>query len=220
MPSCKIVTGYVPLKGNPRSQWEYVGLGGQLMQVDTPIRYYHWPLSDCWLHKHLKDVPPCTHSEGDNPQKNTMAYHIVQHQKTDWLLRAAQEDKETDVFVWIDYGVFHLPGITATVIENFCKRVSNEPHIAIPGCWGIDTPISNANPSWRFCGTVLACPRKHIYKLDAAVKDECRNGIRLNRHVAWEVNTWAKVERSTKLPIRWYSADHNKLLFTNYRSQP
>lgn len=218
MPSCKIVTGYVPLKGNPRSVWEYANLGGQLMQVDVPIRYFHWPLKDCWLAKHLKDVPACTHSEGDNPQKNTMAYHIVQHQKTDWLLRAAQEDKETDVFVWIDYGVFHLPGVTAAVIEEFSHRAAQEKDVAIPGCW-TTLDISDNYPCWRFCGSVIICHRRYVYKLNAAVQDMCRARIRADRHVPWEVNTWAQVDLDGHLPvIRWYAADHDMTLFANYRN--
>lgn len=217
MPSIKVVTGYVLLPTHPRSQWEYVALGRKLAEIVPPIRAFYQPVKDLWLLRYLRDVAPCTHATGDNPEKNTMAYHAVQHQKTDWMLMAAQEDKDTDVFVWVDYGICHMPNVTVPVIEAFLDRAAGEKTIAIPGCWGDNTQtLGDFVPNWRFCGSVLVCHRDYVAQLAAAVKDKLKSEIRQSRFVTWEVNTWAKVERDGKLPIRWYSADHNETMFTNY----
>jgi hypothetical protein len=40
--------------------------------------------------------------------------------------------------------------------------------------------------------------------------------INVTKNVTWEVNTLARAEQTGKLPIRWYAADHNETMFTNY----
>ena len=82
------------------------------------------------------DTPSSTHSVADNPKKNSLAYHIVQAQKTEWLVCGAMVDPMADVFFWIDYGIFHVPGVTSHIIREFLKRANNEQTIAIPGLLG------------------------------------------------------------------------------------
>ncbi len=74
-------------------------------------------LPDLWLSQFLEKLPPLepplTWSKGDNPKKNSLEYHCVQYQKFAWLARAANEDEESDTFVWIDYGIASQPGFNA-----------------------------------------------------------------------------------------------------------
>ena len=66
-------------------------------------------------------------------------------------------DSFADIFVWIDYGIFHVPGVTVRIIEQFLRRVENEQAIAIPGkhgrpIWipvGDAAGVSNATPAIR-----------------------------------------------------------------------
>lgn len=210
----KIVTGYVPIPAHPRTAEEYGKLGENFRLVKTPIRPFYYRPEQCWLHGR---VPPgTTYSKGDNPEKNSLLYHIVNHQKTEWLYAASLEERDTDVFVWIDYGVFRLPGVTAEAIDEFCAKLDDK-HIYIPGCWPYDPKkISDEHPCWRFCGTVLAVPRKHARALDRAVKDNVKAHIMLSDQISWEVNTWARIEQHKTLPIKWYAADHNSTLFTGF----
>jgi hypothetical protein len=218
MIKCKIITGYVPIVGHPRNAQTYGDLGEKLAEIRAcPVKAYYNQISQCWMHPfvdRLKFKP--THSQGDNPEKNSLHYHMVQHQKTEWLFHASLEDKEPDVFVWIDYGVFHLPGVTKDVIEDFISRLAKD-DLAIPGCWE-RRKVSDDSPCWRFCGSVLVCPRPLTQSLDWFVKKEAKRRLLLTKNISWEVNTWARVEKFSPLPIRWYSADHNETLFTNYRA--
>ena len=212
----QIVTGYVPIPNHPRSAEVYGELGEKLAQVRAaPIKSFYSSVPECWLYKTLKalEFDP-THSEGDNPQKNSLAYHIVQHQKTQWLAKAAAKITDADTFVWLDYGIFSLPGVTKEIIEDFIGRVKKN-DLAIPGCWD-KGPVSDNHPCWRFCGSMLIVPRQWVDQLNFAVKTVCFSHLQLIRNVTWEVNTWAGVERTGKLPIRWYKADHNETMFTNY----
>ncbi len=216
MTKVKLVTGYVPIRNHPRSAEEYGRLGDELAKVKVPLRAFYAQVENCWLYKMLLRLPyTVTHSVADNPTKNTLEYHIVNHQKTAWLLDASLLDPGPDIFVWVDYGIMHLPGVTPQVIEDFAAKVGGE-DIQIPGCW---TPrvITDEGPCWRFCGSVLICPRNRLHELNLAVQASVLKHVQLTKNVSWEVNTWARVEEAGRLPIEWYKADHNATLFTDYR---
>lgn len=161
-----------------------------------------------------------THSEGDNPAKNTYAYHCANHQKTEWLcIEAFDADPAIDTLVWIDYGIFHVPGVNATDIADFIQRVAqlDDSDIHIPGCWGPNYTVSDETPCWRFCGGVMVVSRQQAPLLDKEYKIKTMRNIKRTKNVTWEVNDLARLERYTHLPIKWYKADHNETLFTGFR---
>lgn len=213
-----VVTGYVPIHGHPRPEGGYHVLGQRLVDMGVPIVRYFDQLEDCWLHKYLDvNQRKPTHSVADNPKKNTLAYHAVQHQKSEWIARAAIKNPEIDVFVWIDYGIFHLPTVTKQIIKEFLARVEGETEVAIPGCWQKDHPYDDRVPNWRFCGGVIVVPRDLAVKFDTGVKVECIDWLSKTNNISWEVNTMARMEKSFYLfPIRQYFADHDHTMFTNY----
>lgn len=218
MAKVKLITGYVPIGGHPRTSAEYGALGEKLAQVrSVPLKAFYRSLSNCWLYQWaMAQRSPITPEEGDNRAKNSLAYHAVNHQKTEWLAQAAVEDPYPDVFVWIDYGIFHLPGVTAEIIEDFAARIA-ENDLAIPGCWN-RAIVPQHDPCWRFCGSVLICPRPLVAPLAAGVMSTALKHMKLSRRAEWEVNTWARLEQTDRLPIRWYKADHNSTLFTAYEA--
>lgn len=214
-----VVTGYVEIPGHPRGHEEYDRLGARLRNLRAaPLRVFRSELEDCWLHQHVRDAS-VEHAVADNPKKNTLAYHVVQHQKTAWLLQALKADPWAEVLVWIDYGIFHQPGITADAIDAFLSRAREETAIAIPGCWekarAVDA-IDLTTPCWRFCGSTMICHRQHLAALDAAIREDVTTRLHATNHVSWEVNAWARVELGGTLPIRWYRGDHNQTQFTEY----
>ncbi len=172
-------------------------------------------VDDTWLSKFVRSLqfPPRV-SEHDNPSKNTLAYHCVNHQKTSWLVQAADEYPDADVLVWVDYGIFRLPGVTNKAIYEFTEKLDDKA-IYAPGCWDKPEAVESSYPNWRFCGSVLAVPRKLVDQLDYECRVAARQHITKTKNVEWEVNTWARVERKTKLPFHWYKADHNVSMFEN-----
>lgn len=218
----QVVTGYVPIPGHPREAAMYGELGEKIFKplagAGVQIRPFYETLDMCWMHKYVSrfKVAP-THSAGDNGAKNTLAYHCVQHQKFAWLLKAAIQDPKPDMYVWIDYGIGHVPGVDEHVIWDFLQAIKSG-DLAIPGCWPKDTAVLNDYmPCWRFCGGVLVVPRKMVHKLYKAVKGTALDHINRTKNVTWEVNTLAEAEKEGRLPkFRWYQADHNETLFTAY----
>jgi hypothetical protein len=222
-----VVTAFVPIPGHPRSETQYHELARPLMSLTgrVPLMFAQGDLERCWLHGYLNrrfglNTANFSYSIGDNPHKNSLAYHMVQAQKTEWLVAASTVDPVADVFCWIDYGIFHLPGMTIGIIEEFLKRADSEQAIAIPGCWEKDQyPYVDNYPYWRFCGGVMVVPRQYVVALDMAMKTEYERWLYITENVSWEVNTLARVEQQNpELPIWWYKADHDKTLFTNYKA--
>jgi len=212
----KLVTGYVPIPGHPRSAVEYGELGEKLSGVPVQKKAFYMHPKDLWLTKYINTLPfTPKSSEHDNPSKNSLMYHCVNHQKTSWLVQAADEDPDADVLVWVDYGIFRLPGVNNQAIYEFMEKL-NDKAIYAPGCWQ-ERPVAveSAYPCWRFCGSVLAVPRKLVDQLDFECRVAARKHISSTKNVEWEVNTWARVEAQHKLPFHWYKADHNVSMFDN-----
>lgn len=216
-----LVTGYVPIQGHPRSAAEYGELGELFTKLDydkagcLPMPFYE-TVQETWLWKEIKKIPAAvTHSEGDYPQKNTLAYHCVQHQKFAWLLKAALLMPRAKTVVWVDYGIGHVPGVTADVIQQFMESIKPD-DLAIPGCVEREgLLVSDLFPCWRFCGGAIVMPVDRVYKFYKGIKETARRHIRRTHNVTWEVNTLAEAEPRLP-PIRWYKADHNETMFTNY----
>ena len=216
----RLVTAYVPIPNHPRTPKEYGDLGEQLGGVPVRKKCFYNKLDELWMTKYVAKLPFTPRaSEGDNVLKNSLAYHAVNHQKTSWLVQAADEDPEADVLVWVDYGIFHLPGVHNQALYEFMEKLDDRA-IYAPGCWHKPQVVEAAYPNWRFCGSVLAVPRKMVDQLDYECRVAARHHISATKNVEWEVNTWARVENKTKLPFHWYKADHDVSMFTNLELKP
>jgi hypothetical protein len=221
MPKKVVVTGYIPIKNHTRSPKEYGELGelfGKIdcVAADCTVMPFYETVEETWLSKHLRKLRgKPSHSGGDNPAKNSLAYHCVNHQKFGWLMKAAIK-YPAETYIWIDYGIARLPGVTAQVVQRFLEAV--EPNdFAIPGCWEREgVMVSDFFPCWRFCGSLMVVPKDKVYRLYREVKRCAIAHIDTHDNVPWEVNTLADAESA--LPgLRWYLADHNASMFNNYK---
>jgi hypothetical protein len=220
MPRKVVVTGYVPIANHPRSAEEYGRLGELFGKIDcgawncTLFPFYE-QVEDTWLAEYLAGDKNITHSTGDNPQKNSLAYHCVNHQKFGWLVKAAMQ-YPADTYIWMDYGIGHLPGVTPAVIQKFLEAVELD-DFAIPGCWEREgLVIDDLSPCWRFCGSLFIVPKNKVHELYRGVKRTLFAHLNKTHNVPWEVNTLALAEPSLP-PIRWYRANHDKSMFENYK---
>jgi hypothetical protein len=219
MADIKVVTGYIPIPGFHRAD-EYKALGEKLFEAIMPHEalvfddeQQKW--EDTWLAQQVRSIGNVTHSVADNPTKNTLAYHAVQHQKFAWLTIAAENDNgPADMYVWIDYGIFHLPDLTAKVVSDYLKRAQDYPIVTMPGCWPKRNEIPHDSPCWRFCGGLMAVPRTLVKPFTRFAMATALRQIMTTRNVEFEVNTLARVELGGQVPIQWYQADHNASMFT------
>lgn len=220
MAALKVVTGFVPIPGHPRSEKEYHDLGctlvSGLIQGGYELHVGACGLATCALSDFI--TPSMHVKAGDNPAKNTWAYHAVQHQKFMFLYEAYQNTIEhPDAYVWIDYGILHVPGVTMDVICNYLNHVRDGDTIDIPGCWTTEEAaavLPSDFPVWRFCGGLIKVPSSLIPKFCVQSIVTAAAYLKINQAVEWEVNTLARLEALEILPIRWYQADHNQTMFT------
>jgi hypothetical protein len=222
------VTGFVPIPGHPRPEAEYRALGARLHMAigasSHPLIKLEGEVSDCWLWDYLcmnPDLDGFDHAVADNPRKNSVQYHIVMAQKIECLVQVAERFalSSHDVACWIDFGIFHIPGVTEQIVRDFLRRAENERAIAIPGCWDKQRNHDDRQPNWRFCGGVVVVPCRYVRKLDSAVKTEYMRCLKEDKLLTWEVNILARVEqRCPDLPIWWFRANHDSSIFTSYQT--
>ena len=236
--SVRIVTGYFPLAGHPRPMPTYLDLGRRLLSLPVPkvvwttaeigaalaqeqgaAGFNAFPPSDgrFWIRDAVEGFEFSVASQ--HPDKDTLDYHAIQHQKTQWLAWTSRES-DAEILVWMDFGIFHLPGITEALILDFVGRVRDD-FIAIPGCWPRSDRVVLDHPNWRFCGSVLVCPGPLAPWLHRVCVDAFRGILAFHRKVSWEVNTWAIAEQSGRLPLRQYHATtHDQRMLTAYDAPP
>ena len=211
--SC-LVTGYVRLDLPNRQHAKYERLGGELVAAAEAgghqVMIGGGAVEDCW-HWHL--------SEGaeipiGNPAKDTREFHAVQHQKTSWVLDAA-EQTDADILVWMDYGLLHVPGITAGMVPQFLDRAARESprdRVGMASIWG--APFRRPDwqtPEWWCAGGVFTVPRSMAFAWHDAVVDRAV-ALRSEGKVTWEVNTWAAAWcRWSNVVLPWL-CDHNETI--------
>ncbi len=217
----RVVSGIVDIPDHTRSRSEYDKLAAQLVGAigDHVPMIIEQGVRDLWMTPFIEKLALAghhiQHSQGDNPAKNSMEYHAVQHQKFQWLEMAANQDQESDSFLWLDYGIMRLPGLDSNNLTEFLRRVKKN-DLAIPGCWE-KGEINDQYPCWRFCGSLFLVPRQDVKPLNQAFQAVTRLYVRAMRRVTWEVNDLARVELAhVGPPMRWYAADHNARLLTGY----
>ncbi len=221
MANVKIVTGYIDIPNHPRGPNDYRDLGAKLLEAVDGYEALVFDSPDqspgqTWLANVLKGLPNITHSVADNPEKNTLPYHCVQHQKFGWLAAAKEQDTEdpSQMYVWIDYGLMHVPGVTAAVIRKYLERVSDYGGaVTMPGCWP-KGEVPHDRPCWRFCGGLMAVPSSLVKIFTRSAMGVAVRQIMATRNVEWEVNTLARLEALDEVPMTWYKADHNETMFS------
>lgn len=223
MASVAVVSGFIDIPNHPRGSADYRALGEQLFKAIEPRQALVFDneklaVDSTWLAQWLKGQPNVTHSVADNQEKNTKDYHCVQHEKLAWIAKAAEAAPEFDFYVWIDYGILHVPGVTAEVINRFLDMVdSYGASVRMPGCWPKKQDVPHDHPCWRFCGGLIVVPRPLVKPFTRLGMSTAARQIMATKNVEWEVNTLARLELLDQVPITWYQADHNQEMFTGVK---
>ena len=209
-----LVTGYIRLDLPNRSHDEYDRLGRQLVDAAREggheVQTFGGRVDDCW---HWSLSEGATLPLG-NPDKDTREFHAVQHEKTSWVVDAS-EKTDANILVWMDYGLLHVPGITADMVSQFLERAAAyapRDRLGMASIWG--APFRQ--PDWRsvewWCaGGVFTVPRSLAFAWHDAVVDRAI-AMRSDGHVTWEVNTWATAWARWSNVARPWLCDHNETI--------
>ena len=209
-----LVTGYVRLDLPNRSHEDYERLGRQLVGAAEAgghlVNVFGGTVEDCW-HWHLSagaELPL------GNPGKDSRDFLAVQHQKTAWVADAAKIT-DADVLVWMDYGLLHVPGITADMVPAFLERAAASAprdRVGMASIWGPPRRIPDwRSVEWWCAGGVFTVPRSMAFAWHDAVVDRAV-AMRAGGHVTWEVNTWATAWARCSNVVRPWLCDHNETI--------
>lgn len=225
MNKVKLVTGYCPLPILNVSEEKYRAHGETMKQVSPVpwVAYDEDPVDKCWSHGFVKSMKP--HFAGTYPRDRfpdewtACCSAIVNLNKTKWLTDALKDDNESDVFVWVDYGILKQTGMLPTHLVNFLLDVKDNGEmdaIVFPGLVDKDEPMSWGVHHTRFCGSVLVVPRDMVWPFHAAVMQAVHAHVHGTGTLSYDVNYFASVERSHEFCFRQYRAWWDQTQFTAY----
>lgn len=223
--SVALVTGYVRLNNRNRGHDEYSRLAGDLLSIHRPavafldgitapagVTSFPCSLRECWM----ADMAHNAKIPAGNENKDTAAYHVVQHQKTKWIASAASAT-DADWLVWVDAGIFHNKSIRPQHVSELLDRVWREKptRITLPSIWPLDakSPIPTDRVCWYVAGGVAIVPRVMAVRWHELVCNAATKHYQSTGCVTWEVNTWAKVAQEKPWLFSLYEADHNETMF-------
>jgi hypothetical protein len=228
-----LVTGYVRLNSGHRPHARYLELGRRLVGLGLPTMCFYdgeprdvlpTPATDvrgaslrsCWLYEAAKTALP----PGGTPNKDSVDYCVVQHQKTAWLAEAARLTGDT--VIWIDFGIFHLKApITDRMVRTFFDQVEAAPpdRITIPAIWPMHgRPLIDwTKPAWYVAGGVVVVPPGLAEWFHETAVKYATLQMESSLRATWEVNTWSAILRDHPEKFRTYAADHDQRIFTGYR---
>lgn len=224
--SVALVTGYVRLNNRNRGHEEYVRLAGELLSLHRPTVAFldgitppdgvvsvPYSLRDCWM----TDMAHHAKIPAGNHQKDTAAYHSVQHEKTRWIAEAAGM-VDAEWLVWCDIGIFHNPAIHPQHVLSLLRSVERERplRITLPSIWPLDasSPIPTGRVCWYVAGGVAIVPRAMAADWHELVRAAAVEHYEKTGYVTWEVNTWAAAVKANPAMFSLYEADHDETMFS------
>jgi hypothetical protein len=169
-----------------------------------------------------------------NPKKDTIEYILLQCNKTEFIREAiASNPFQTDQFIWIDFGIFHMYQENETMfyksIDIAChKRYEN---IRMASLWNVHEPLfyqyNNVkidiykDIAWFFSGSVFGGEKESLIRFADLAREKYRKIIHERGHIMWEINVWYLIwqdvclEESRELMDLYYG-DHNYTILYEY----
>lgn len=179
-----------------------------------------YSITDIYLYS-IRDQFP-NHSIQGNSEKDTQNYFIIMNNKTELLKKAIELNVyNTNNFVWIDFGIFHIFKGNEQLFENSLKSLLNiYPRIRAGSCWDpnkhsreyltLDTVV------WFFAGGILGGNKKNLSIFAMLCKNKLLEIIEQNKTITWEVNVWYEVYKQNPQLFSLYQCDHDFTLISEY----
>lgn len=229
-----VVSAYIPLPVRHLTEAQYRTLGARLAGAVEPYPFvvYEHPLEECWLYNEpgLPWVPaaPVPLDRYATPEDNVKS-HIIQHNRTEWALRATHAHPDADVIVWFDYGLMKQGAWRGNPIQTehvlqFLGRVAAYPFrhsMPFPGIEG-PKPVDPHGNNWRFCGSTHIWPVKWLAAIHKVYKESLRDFIARYDRVPLDLAIWPEVEKrcadcfGPNVPFQWYRAEYDASQLTNF----
>jgi hypothetical protein len=223
-----VVTGFIPLPVKHVSEDQYRTLGRRLCNAcrdAAVIVVSDGKLEDCWAYDLCTGLPPANPVPADRYDSSELNVksHIIQHNRTEWALDAADEYPDVDVWVWFDYGLLKQGfwknnPVTEDKVKSFLKRVAaTEKFDTIPFPGISDKgPVYPTGNNWRFCGSTHIWPVNFLPAINLVYKTTLKEWVFRHKTVPLDLPIWALVEQTSKLPFKFYQAEYDATQLDNF----
>lgn len=157
----------------------------------------------------------------DNPTKDTPGYMFIQCHKTEWVKMSIEENPfQTEQFVWIDFGIFHMIKDElnfAVVLKNLVRKRFNQVRIA--SCVDLEYPCLKdmyRQVLWYFAGSIFGGHKDQLIQFANIMKEFTVQLMQEKKHIMWEINIWYILYHQNKSLFSCYGCDHNLSILENY----
>lgn len=158
----------------------------------------------------------------DNPTKDTPGYMFIQCHKTEWVKMAIEDNPfQTEQFVWIDFGIFHMIRDElnfAVTLKDLVRKRHDKVRIA--SCVSPDSscpPSITYQVAWFFAGSIFGGHKDTLLRFAAIMKQYVIQFMQENNHIMWEINIWYLLYQQYKNEIfAPYGANHDLSILENY----
>ena len=150
-------------------------------------------------------------------RKDSEMYMIVMNTKIELVCDAINKRPfGSDMYAWIDFSLTYVFNHTHT-LERLGQisdaDILTRTRLILPGCWDHFSEHHSDQAVWRFCGGFVLGHCDAFIELQGYYEKHFRTFVQTNS-LAWEVNFWAWLEKTTEWKPIWYKADHNDTIIT------
>jgi hypothetical protein len=147
---------------------------------------------------------------------------FIQCHKTEWVKMAIEDNPfQTEQFVWIDFGIFHMIRDElnfAVTLKDLVRKRHDKVRIA--SCVSPDSPCPPSityQVAWFFAGSIFGGDKDTLLRFAAIMKQYVIQFMQENNHIMWEINIWYLLYQQYKNEIfAPYGANHDLSILENY----
>ena len=159
-----------------------------------------------------------------NIEKDTVEYMMVQCHKTEWIKMAIGYNYfNTDQFVWIDFGIYHIFNNDETLFNDCMYGIKNKQYESVRIACGYLAPHYMVNKVdiypriiWCFLGGIFGGNASSLLVFADLMKEKCLYLINDYKILPWEVNVWYLIYFDNPSLFNYYYGDHNYTMIMNY----
>jgi hypothetical protein len=194
---------------------EYCRQFPEVKNFFVPYRF-----DEIWLCP-IRDKFP-NHNIVGNVGKDTQDYFMIMNNKPELLKIAIEMNLyDTEDFVWIDFGIYHIFKGNEKLFEESLKSLLNKQSLIRAGsCWHpnkfYQEIISLNTVQWYFAGGIIGGNRKNILTFAELCRNKLLEIINKFHTITWEVNVWYEVYKYNPHLFSMYECDHNHTLIAYY----
>jgi hypothetical protein len=199
------------------------------------LRFVFFEKTDLFLWNYKSMMHKFAPNTG-NPAKDTLAYMIVQCQKSEWVSIAASMEPLADLsiaakeYVWVDFGVSHMFKGQTDIMQIELYKMRNRVNrrllqsgesdkVLFARCWDPNHPYSGdiyKDINWSFAGSVFGGSERTINEFAKKMREKCFQILRERNTIMWEINVWLLIYFDVPELFALYPSDHSDIIFKNY----